>query len=463
MQMNKKVVIVGAGISGLTCAYWLKKHGFDIMILEKDYQVGGTMQTIQEDGYLIEKGPNSALETTPLFNEIFQDLEIIEQRVYANEASNKRYILRNSTLHPIPMSPPAFIKSKLWSTKGKLRILKEPFIGKSIKEESVAEFVERRLGKEILDYAINPFVAGVFAGNPEELSVKYAFPKLYALEEKYGGLIKGLIKGRKERKQRAEKAKDRARMFSFVNGMYTLPDAIFQKLKNNFQLNSKVENIIPYRSDKSTKYVVNYYRNGEKKVIETDIVILSVPAYAAAKIINPIDPETSRFLEKIYYPPVAEVFLGYKNEIIQRNLDGFGYLIPEKEKRKILGTIWSSTIFPNRAPEGFSAFTTFVGGSRNPEIFELDDIKLLEVTNSELKNIIGIKKDPEFLKVIRWEKAIPQYNLGYGNVLNVIEKFERNYNGVFICANYRGGISVGDCIISSDKTVKRILNSNLST
>lgn len=458
MPIGKKVIIVGSGISGLTCAYWLSKHGFDVKILEKEDIIGGTMQTYKEDGWLIEKGPNSALETTPLFQELFQDLDILNQRIYANKESDKRYILRNSILHPIPMSPPAFLKSKLWSTKGKLRILKEPFIGKANKEETVAEFVERRLGKEILDYAINPFVAGVFAGNPEELSVRYAFPKLYALEEKYGGLIKGMIKGRKERKQRAEKAKDRAKMFSFIDGMHTLPAAIYNKLKNNFYLNSFVESIIPYRSDKNTRYVINYYQDGERKTLESDIVILSIPAYSAAKIINPIDPETSKILEQIYYPPVAEIFLGFKNDAIQRNLDGFGYLIPAKEGRKILGTIWSSTIFPNRSPEGYSAFTTFVGGSRNPDVLELDDNELLKITTSEVKNIIGINGHIQFHKIIRWERAIPQYNLGYGKVLDVIEKFERSYKGIFICANYRGGISVGDCVMSADRTVKRILD-----
>lgn len=458
MPIGKKVIIVGSGISGLTCAYWLSKHGFDVKILEKEDIIGGTMQTYKEDGWLIEKGPNSALETTPLFQELFQDLDILNQRIYANKESDKRYILRNSILHPIPMSPPAFLKSKLWSTKGKLRILKEPFIGKANKEETVAEFVERRLGKEILDYAINPFVAGVFAGNPEELSVRYAFPKLYALEEKYGGLIKGMIKGRKERKQRAEKAKDRAKMFSFIDGMHTLPAAIYNKLKNNFYLNSFVESIIPYRSDKNTRYVINYYQDGERKTLESDIVILSIPAYSAAKIINPIDPETSKILEQIYYPPVAEIFLGFKNDAIQRNLDGFGYLIPAKEGRKILGTIWSSTIFPNRSPEGYSAFTTFVGGSRNPDVLELDDNELLKITTSEVKNIIGINGHIQFHKIIRWERAIPQYNLGYGKVLDAIEKFERSYKGIFICANYRGGISVGDCVMSADRTVKRILD-----
>ncbi len=456
--INKKVTVIGAGISGLTTAYWLHKKGIEVTVIEKESEVGGTMKTIHENGWLIESGPNSALETTPLFNQLFEDLNILDQRVYANEASNKRYILKDNILYPLPMSPPAFFKSKLWSWKGKLRLLKEPFIGRSNREESIAQFVERRLGKEFLDYAINPFVAGVYAGNPEELSVRSAFPKLYALEEKYGGLIKGLIKGRKERKRRAEKAKDSAKMFSFKDGMQTLPLAIANVLSDRIICNSSVNNIIPFRTENTTHFSINYSVKGEAKTIESDIVILAVPSCSASKIIELIDPETAEMLKNIYYPPVAEVLLGFRNDKIQRNLDGFGYLIPAKEKRKILGTIWSSVIFPNRAPEGYSLFTTFAGGSRNPELYSNGDDKIIEIVNSEIKSIIGISGEYDFSKIIRWEKAIPQYKLGYYQTLNTIDRFEKNFSGAFVCSNYKGGISVGDCVVSADRTAREVLD-----
>src|ERR1041385_860379 len=245
---SKTIAVIGAGISGLCAAYWLNQKGMNVIVLERDSSAGGTMKTIRENGWLVETGPNSTLETTPLLSQLFDELGITDQRIYANEASNRRYILRNGKLHPLPMSTGAFLRSKLWSLPGKLRLMKEPFIGKVNKEESIAEFVERRLGREFLDYAINPFVAGVYAGSPEQLSVQAAFPKLYALEEKYGGLIRGMIRSRKERKARKEVAKDRAKMFSFIEGMQTFPNAIAARLGDSVELNCTVERIVPMRA-----------------------------------------------------------------------------------------------------------------------------------------------------------------------------------------------------------------------
>ncbi|TAK58888.1 MAG: protoporphyrinogen oxidase, partial [Bacteroidetes bacterium] len=350
MTNNSPIVIIGAGISGLCVAYWLKKSGIEVLVLEQEHEVGGTMKTIHDNGWLIETGPNSALETTPLFRQLFNEVNIADEVVYGNELSNNRFILRDGVLHTLPMSPPAFLKTKLFSISGKLRLIQEPFIGRATKEESIAEFVERRLGREFLDYAINPFVAGVYAGNPEQLSVRAAFPKLYALEEKYGGLIKGMLGSRKERKQRKEVAKDRAKLFSFKDGMQTLPKALAAYLGDSVQTGCSVEHVIPMRAGKYPIYHVSYKQGETKTTIEAKAVIFASPASATARMIRPIDPEMSATLESIYYPPVSEIFLGFKREQVQHKLDGFGFLIPAKEKRSILGSLWSSTLFPNRAP-----------------------------------------------------------------------------------------------------------------
>src|SRR4030065_684888 len=245
MSSQKKIVIIGAGISGLTTAYLLYKEGYDVVVLEQRDNVGGSIETVDANGFLFDRGPNSGLETTSLIQQLVKELNLESQFVYAKREGNKRYILRNGQLHALPMSPPAFFKTKLFSGKAKLRLLAEPFIGRSRDGyyESIAEFVKRRLGKEFLDYAINPFVAGVYAGNPEDLSVKSAFPKLYELEEKYGGLIVGTIRGIRERKKRAEVSKQSARMFSFIDGMIALPKAIEKYFGNNILLSSEVTSI----------------------------------------------------------------------------------------------------------------------------------------------------------------------------------------------------------------------------
>jgi len=454
MNKEKHVVVVGAGISGLTTAFWLKQSGVTVTVLEQDVVPGGTMRTRQEGGWLIETGPNSALETTPVFGEMFDLLGITGERQYASESSNNRYILRNGTLHPLPMSPPAFLRSRLWTTRGKLRLIAEPFIGRGAREETIAEFVERRLGREFLDYAINPFVAGVFAGSPEHLSVRAAFPKLYALEEKYGGLIKGMIKGARERKQRAEVAKDRARMFAFKNGMQSFPDAIVRSLGLAVQCGCTVHRVA---RTPDGSFRIGCTLSGKTSELEADAVVLSTPAYAAAPILHPLAPGLAGRLAAIYYPPVAEVFVGLREEQCPRPLDGFGYLIPAKEQRKILGTIWSSAIFPGRAPAGHIALTSFVGGSRQPELLARDDAGLLSTVLAELRALMGVRGDPVCSRVIRWDRAIPQYNLGYHTVVEAIEDLEREVPGLYLCSNYRGGIAVGDCVKNGKAAAGRIV------
>lgn len=454
------VVIIGGGISGLCVAHWLAKRNVNVVVLEKDAQVGGTMKSVSENGFLVETGPNSALETTPLIKELVFDCKLEDEFLYANPTSKNRYILRDGRLQALPLNPIAFLKTSLFSISAKLRLLKEPFIGKADREESIAEFVTRRLGKEFLDYAIDPFVAGVFAGRPEALSVRAAFPKLYALEEKYGGLIKGMVKGRKERKARAEKAKDRAESFSFRSGMQALPQAIAKQLGGKVLTESSVtsfeKNSSTEQQSGGHKFVVEYSRKGTIERIAANVIVLSVPAYAAAGLIRQHSSSTATTLESIYYPPVTSVYAGFDQTAIAEPLDGFGFLIPTKEKRDILGCLWSSSLFSGRAPKGMVSLTAFIGGSRNPEFALLEEKALCDVVLTDLKNIMQIKGKHVYLKVTRWKQAIPQYELGYQQKLNALNQFEMEHPGVFFCSNFKGGISVGDCVKSAHETAEVI-------
>ena len=451
---GKSVIVVGAGISGLSTAYFLDRAGSDVTLLELEPIPGGTMQTVREDGWLVEPGPTSSLETTPLLGEMVKELGIGDEWVYADASADKRYILRDGKLHPLPMTPLAFLVSSLWGGRGKLRLLGEPIVGRAPAEESIAQFVTRRLGKEFLDYAIDPFVSGVYAGDPKRLSVRAAFPKLYALEEKYGGLMKGMILGAGERRQRAEKAKDKARMFSFRGGMQTFPRAIARRLGAKIRYGCDV---VAVERGTDGRFRILLGRGGGGIPAEADVVVLAVPAYAAELLIRHFSPAASDALRRISYPPVAEVFLGYRAEDMGRALDGFGYLVPAKEGRSILGTIWSSSLFPGRAPEGRVALTTFVGGSRQPQIARKNEEDLIRLVTSELRALMNVRGDPVYARVSRWERAIPQYNLGHQELMTTVDGLETDMPGLFFCNNFRGGIAVGDCVMNGEKTARRIL------
>ena len=452
--MNKKIAVIGAGISGLTAAYLLSKKGFDITVLEKNNSVGGSIESVFENGFLFDRGPNSALETTPVISQLIKELGLENELLYASKQANKRYILRDNKLHSLPMSPQGLIKTKLFSGKAKLRLMAEPFIGRSNDGyyQSLAEFVMRRLGQEFLDYAINPFVAGVYAGRPEDLSVKSAFPKLYALEEKYGGLIVGTIRSIRERKKRAEVAKQSAKMLSFKNGMIALPKAIEKYFEDRIFLSSEVTSI----DQNQNGYTVSYQQNDTINKLYCDAVLSTNPSYSAAKLFSKYDKEFKTHADAIYYPPVLVYYLVYDRKKIKQDLDGFGFLIPAKENKSFLGALWSSVIFSDRTDETKAAFTLFIGGSRNPDFVKEDRETLLTKVRKEFEALMGITANPVFSSERFWEKAIPQYNLGYIEHENFFDDFEKRNPGIFISGNFRGGISVGDCIKNAELVCNKI-------
>ncbi len=457
MPSNKKIIVIGAGISGLTTAYLLFKEGYDVIVLEKKDKVGGSIETVDENGFLFDRGPNSGLETTPLIQQLVKELNLEDQFVYANREGNKRYILKNGHLHALPMSPPAFFKTNLFSGKAKLRLFAEPFIGRSKDGyyQSIAEFVTRRLGKEFLDYAINPFVAGVYAGKPEELSVKSAFPKLYALEEEYGGLIIGTIRSIRKRKKSKEVSKQSAKMFSFKEGMKVLPEAIADTLGNRISTGVEVTSV---RKTAEKKYGVTFKDGQQNLTLLADIVLSTVPAYKAAELFGHFDENLSEHLNEIYYPPVMVLYLVYERSAVGQPLDGFGFLIPEKEEKSFLGAIWSSVIFPNRSDESKAAFTLFIGGSRDAGFVDDVEQNVIDRARREFELIMKISAEPKMISKRFWPKAIPQYNLGYVEHENFFDHFEKDNKGILLGGNYRGGISVGDCIKNSELVANKIKN-----
>lgn len=454
--MPSKILVLGAGISGLTTAFLLQKKGFEVTLLEKNKFAGGCMQSVVEKSFLFDVGPNSLLDTTPLIGQLVEELNLTDQLMRADDTGNKRYILRDDQLHALPTSAKAFLQTRLFSTAAKFRLLKEPFVsrGKDGYYQSIAQFVERRLGREFLDYAINPFVAGVYAGKPELLSVASAFPKLYALEEKYGGLFVGAFRSAKERKKRAEKSKQNAGMITFKDGVQALPAALAKHFGDNLIAGAEVTAI----QKQSSHYVVSYLCSGKTQSVEADAVYLTLPAYASANLVAPIDKELAKRFQEIYYPPVLVYGLVYRKTDVGRPLDGFGFLIPEKEQKSFLGAVWNSVIFPKRYDNTHATFTLFVGGSRNAHFVDKNSDELLHKVRMEFENLMEISSAPVHQYTRLWPKAIPQYNLGYVEHEHYFNTFEAQNPGFFLGGNYRGGISVSDCIKNAEPAVEKMVN-----
>lgn len=461
---HTEVTIVGAGISGLSIAYFLTRAGLDVRVIEKNDRTGGTIESKRIGDFLIDYGPNSALETTPLLAELFAGVGIAGDLCYANELAKNRYILKNGRLHALPMSPGALITSPLFSLRAKLRLLQEPFIPKSnaSADESLAAFVARRLGPEFLDYAINPFVSGVYAGVPESLSVRSSFPKLHALEQRYGSLIKGAIKGMKERRQRrkrGDESRASAKMFSFTAGMQTVVDALSRKLVAQIRTGA-VPVAVERTGDGFTTHVSS---TSGMRALESRAVVFAIPAYAYGEVEFAFPFPLGEALNHITYPPVTVVFFGYQGNPVPRTLDGFGFLVPQKEARSSLGTIWSSALFPQRAPDGGVSLTTFVGGSRQPENARLQESAVVDIVRGELQDIMGITAAPDVVAVRRWDRAIPQYNIGHTKTIAAIEAFESDTPRLYVAGNFRGGVSIADCVRHAHDLSERVTTHLRST
>jgi oxygen-dependent protoporphyrinogen oxidase len=449
------VAIVGAGITGLTAAFRLQQQGLPVTVYEATARVGGVIESVQQDGYLAEFGPNTVLETSPKIAALVRDLGLASRRLYSDPGASNRYIVRGGRPVRLPGSPVAFLATRLFSAGAKLRLLREPFVPPAPPdaEESLAEFVLRRLGPEFLDYAINPFVAGVYAGDPARLSVRQAFPKLHALEQRYGSLIKGQILGARERKRRAEVSKQDAPKFSFVNGLQELILALQRALAGQLRLQACVRSLRPGPAG----WVVTAAAEGRTTTEPHTAVLLAAPAHRLAAIDLPIPgPLSLRVLGEIRYPPVTSVVLGFRREDVAHPLDGFGMLIPQVERFHLLGTLFSSSLFPNRAPAGHVTLTSYVGGTRAPELASLPADRLVEITRQDLRAILGVTGPPTFQHHVFYPQAIPQYEVGYGRFRDLMTRLENQAPGLFFAGHYRDGIALGDSILSGCDAAERI-------
>ena len=400
------VAIIGGGITGLTAAFYLKRKGIPVTVYEASDRVGGVIQSLKRDGYLAEFGPNTILETSPKIGQLIRDAGLTQRRLDPDPKAEARYVVRYQRPIEMPGSPLGFLTTQLFSAKAKLAVLREPFVPprRDGKEESIAEFVIRRLGKEFLDHAIDALVAGVYAGDPYKLSVPHAFPKLKQLEDRYGSLIKGQILGARERKKRGEVAKDRAPKFSFDEGLQVLPETLAGQLGDAVRLKTKVTRV----AQTLAGWTLELTEGDEPAHAEHMAVVYCGTAYKLAELrVDALRPVRLDALSEIRYPPVASVVLGFRRQDVSHPCQGFGMLIPRVEGFKILGTIFSSALFPNRAPAGHLTLTSYVGGERFPELASLPPDQLFALTCEDLRVLLGVKGKPTFQHSVLYPKAIP--------------------------------------------------------
>jgi oxygen-dependent protoporphyrinogen oxidase len=449
---SKSVAIIGAGITGLTAAFYLKRQGVPVTVYEAGGRVGGVIQSIRKDGFLAEFGPNTILETSPKIAQLVRDAGLESRKLATDPKAEARFVVRYGRPIEMPGSPLGFITTPLFTAKAKLAVLREPFIKprRDGVEESIGQFVVRRFNQEFLDHAIDALVAGIYAGDPHKLSLPHAFPKLKALEDNYGSMIKGQIFGARDRKKSGEVAKDRAAKFSFDEGLQVLPDTLAAQLGELLKLNTPVT--------KLTQNVDGWRVATAQGETEFGAVIYCGTAHRLAELV--IEAAQQRRLtetfSEISYPPVGAVVLGFRREDVAHPACGFGMLIPKIEGFKILGTIFSSALFSNRAPDGHLTLTSYIGGARYPELGLLPPEKLVEATLADLRVLLGVKGQPVFTHTKTWPQAIPQYNVGYGKYRELLNDIEAKAQNLFFAGHYRDGVSLGDSIVSGVNIAERV-------
>jgi oxygen-dependent protoporphyrinogen oxidase len=452
----KPVAVIGGGITGLTAAFYLERKGVPVTLYEAGPRVGGVIQSVRRDGFLAEFGPNTILETSPKVTQLVRDAGLEKRRLDPDPKAEARYVVRYKRPIEMPGSPLGFFTTRLFTLKAKLAVLREPFVSprRDGKEESIGEFVVRRLGQEFLDHAIDALVAGVYAGDPCKLSLQQAFPKLAKLEAEYGSLIKGQILGARERKKRGEVAKDRAPKFSFDEGLQVLTDALGDQLGSSLRLNTSVTQAskTPNGWELSVRY------GNHDSIQEHSAILYAGTAYKLANLgilVAGKQLDVKPFAE-VRHPPVASVVLGFKREDVGHPCEGFGALIPKIEGFKILGTIFSSSLFPNRAPAGHLALTSYIGGERYPELACVPPEQLVQLTVTDLQTLLGVRGKPVFQHTAFYPKAIPQYNVGFARYRELLNQIESATDGLFFAGHYRDGVSLSDSIVSGCNAADRL-------
>jgi protoporphyrinogen/coproporphyrinogen III oxidase len=464
------VVVVGGGISGMATGLAVLDLAAQrwsgqpprLHVLEAERRAGGKIQTSVEEGYTCEWGVNGFLNKEPKTLELVQRLELEDQLLPASVAFGKRYIFTRGKLRQVHMHPLKFMFSRLLPLRAKLRLLREPWIKglpPADRDESVAEFARRRIGDVAYQILVDPMQTGIYAGDPERMSVASCFPRVVEVEREYGSLIRGMVKLAKERRTQGEPlpgAGPSGHLTSFKGGMQTLIDRLVAQLGDRVRCGAPVRAI---RRD-GQRYLVAVEGDGES--IAADSVVLACPAHAAAGIVRELDAELGGVLGEISYPPMAVVCLGYRAEQIRHPVDGFGFLAPRASRLRILGALWASATFPDNAPPEHVLLRVMLGGARDERVLDLDDDELQRLVCDELGRVQGISGAPGYARVFRHPLAIPQYLVGHGTRLTRLETCLKRWPGLLITGNAYRGIGVNDCARNAWPVAEQVLATSRS-
>ncbi len=432
------IIIIGAGINGLALGYELQKRGISYQILEATQRVGGCINSQKVDDYWLELGPNSLLCNSEV-DQVIDEVGLRDQVVEANEISNRRYIFKKGRYQKLPAKPQQLLFSSFFSFKTKLAVFRE-FRNKSkgTENETLSSFFGRRFSQEVVDYPLNTFVAGIYAGDPDQLLLRKAFPVLKRYEDEHGSILRGFIKN---------KTGERRKSVSFREGISQLPRTMAKQL--NIRLQTPVQRITKGRNGKFSLQIAG------NETLEAEKVVLGVPTSAAANLLHDCKPTFAEALRQVNYPPMAAVYSAFKKSSVKHPLDGFGGLHPQKEGLFAAGSIWNSSTFAGKCPEDEVLLTTFIGGELYRERALMPESEVLDRVTKELKKLHQITDEPTFQHFYRWEKAIPQYDKNILSAHAEAEKVESE--GLFVATNWKDGISLADAFKKAKELKEKLM------
>jgi protoporphyrinogen/coproporphyrinogen III oxidase len=449
---SQRVTIVGAGISGLACAYRLGQLGIAATVLESSSHAGGVIDTAESDGFLFESGPQSFTGSESLLT-LIRELGLTSE-LQISDPGAPRFVVRGKRLRKLPMSPPALLGSSFLSAVSRWKLASEPLRrGKPpAAEESIANFVRRKFGSEILEYLVSPFVSGVYAGDPEQLSVRAAFPMVEQWEREHGSVLRGAIKSRPKGETKASKPQ----LCSFRGGVAALPRAMASKLGENLTADITVLGLNRSKQTGVELFDLELAGPGGSEMSSSRALVIATPAYAGANLTRAISPALSAALSSVAYAPVVVVAAAYKRTQVLDPLYGFGFLVPRKEGIRTLGTVWNSSLFPGRAPDGAVTITSFIGGATDLGIVQHSDQEISQIVQQDNSMLLGITGEPIAGKVWKYPRALPQYNLGHGGIVESIREGARTILGLFLAGNYLEGPALGKCVENGFRTAENV-------